>query len=104
MALDRLDDATMDEIARALERREVSSRELVEAHTARIAAHDAKLCAVIELNPDALAIAAQCDAERAAGRLRGPLHGIPIMVKDNLDTGDRMRTSAGSRRARDWGT
>jgi amidase len=96
MALDRLDDATMDEIARALERREVSSRELVEAHTARIAAHDAKLCAVIELNPDALAIAAQCDAERAAGRLRGPLHGIPIMVKDNLDTGDRMRTSAGS--------
>ena len=96
MALDRLESAAMDDIARALERRTVSSRELVEAHTARIAAHDARLCAVIELNPDALAIAGQRDAERAAGTLRGPLHGIPVMVKDNLDSGDRMRTSAGS--------
>ena len=96
MALDRLESAAMDDIARALERRTVSSRELVEAHTARIAEHDARLCAVIELNPDALAIAGQRDAERAAGTLRGPLHGIPVMVKDNLDSGDRMRTSAGS--------
>jgi amidase len=96
MALDRLDSATIDDIARALERRTVSSRELVEAHTARISEHDARLGAVIELNPDAVAIAGQRDAERAAGTLRGPLHGIPVMVKDNLDTGDRMRTSAGS--------
>jgi amidase len=96
MALDRLDEATLDDIARALEGRAISSRELVEAHTARISEHDAKLGAVIELNPDALAIAGQRDAERAAGRLRGPLHGIPVLVKDNLDTGDRMSTSAGS--------
>jgi amidase len=96
MALDRLDDATMDDIARALERRAVSSRELIDAHTARISEHDAKLHAVIELNPDAAAIAGQRDAERAAGNLRGPLHGMPVMVKDNLDTGDRMATSAGS--------
>jgi amidase len=96
MALERLDSATMDDIAHALERREVSSRELVEAHNARISEHDARLSAVIELNPDAIAIAGQRDAERAAGTLRGPLHGIPVMVKDNLDTGDRMRTSAGS--------
>lgn len=96
LALDRLDSATMDDIARALERRAVSSRELVEAYRARISEHDAKLGAVIELNPDAVAIAGQRDAERAAGTLRGPLHGIPVMVKDNLDTGDRMRTSAGS--------
>ncbi len=96
MALDRLESAAMDDIAHALERRTVSSRELVEAHNARIAEHDARLCAVIELNPDALAIAGQRDAERAAGTLRGPLHGIPVMVKDNLDSGDRMRTSAGS--------
>jgi amidase len=96
MALDRLDDATMDDIARALERRAVSSRELIDAHTARISEHDAKLRAVIELNPDAVAIAGQRDAERAAGNLRGPLHGMPVMVKDNLDTGDRMATSAGS--------
>jgi amidase len=96
MALDRLDNASMDDIARALERRAISSRELVEVHVARISEHDAGLGAVIELNPDAVAIADQRDAERAAGGLRGPLHGIPVMVKDNLDTGDRMRTSAGS--------
>jgi amidase len=96
MPLDRLDNATMDDIALALERRAVSSRELVEAYTARIGEQDRKLGAVIELNPDAVAIAEQRDAERAAGKLRGPLHGMPVMVKDNLDTGDRMATSAGS--------
>jgi amidase len=96
MALDRLESATIDEIARALEQRAVSARELVEAHRARISEHDARLGAVIELNPDAIAIADERDAERAAGKLRGPLHGMPVMVKDNLDTGDRMRTSAGS--------
>ena len=96
MPLDRLDNVTMDDIALALERRAVSSRELVEAYTARIREHDRKLCAVIELNPDAVAIAEQRDAERAGGKLRGPLHGIPVMVKDNLDTGDRMATTAGS--------
>lgn len=52
--------------------------------------------AVIELNPDALAIAEQLDAERASGKSRGPLHGIPLFLKDNIDTGDRMQTTAGS--------
>ena len=52
--------------------------------------------AVIELNPDALAIADQRDAERKAGKVRGPLHGIPILIKDNIDSADRMKTSAGS--------
>lgn len=51
---------------------------------------------VIEVNPDALAIAAQLDAERAAGKVRGPLHGIPVLIKDNIDTADRMKTTAGS--------
>src|SRR6185312_12244672 len=52
--------------------------------------------AVIELNPDAPAIAARLDGERKAGKLRGPLHGIPVLIKDNIDTADRMHTSAGS--------
>ena len=51
---------------------------------------------MIELNPDALAIAAGLDKERQAGRLRGPLHGIPVLIKDNIDTHDRMTTTAGS--------
>jgi amidase len=51
---------------------------------------------VIELNPDALAIAAALDQERRAGKTRGPLHGIPILIKDNIDTHDRMQTTAGS--------
>ena len=51
---------------------------------------------VIELNPDAQAIAAAMDRERKAGRVRGPLHGIPVLIKDNIDTRDRMMTTAGS--------
>ena len=54
------------------------------------------LHSVIEINPDALAIADQLDAERKAGRVRGPLHGIPILIKDNIATADRMMTTAGS--------
>ena len=54
------------------------------------------LNAVIEVNPDALALADQLDLERLNGKIRGPLHGIPIMLKDNIDTGDRMQTTAGS--------
>ncbi len=72
---------------------------LVAKYRARIEATNEvgpKLRCVLELDPDAEAIARKLDAERAAGKLRGPLHGIPMLVKDNLDTGDRMTTTAGS--------
>lgn len=69
---------------------------VTERYLAAIDEVDHALCSVIETNPDALAIAAQLDAERAAGHVRGPLHGIPILVKDNIDTDDRMQTTAGS--------
>lgn len=77
----------------------LTSRALVSAYFARMALIDRSgpaLHSVIEQNPDALAIAASLDAERRRGRVRGPLHGIPILLKDNIDTGDRMATTAGS--------
>ena len=55
-----------------------------------------KINAVIELNPDALKIAEAMDKERKAGRIRGQLHGIPVLIKDNINTGDSMMTTAGS--------
>ena len=76
-----------------------SSEKLVVLYQARIDAIDRsgpKLNSVIELNPDALAIAQKLDAERKAGKVRSPLHGIPVLIKDNIGTADRMETTAGS--------
>jgi amidase len=78
---------------------ELSSGSLTQLYLKRIAAIDKKgpaLNAVIELNPDALQIAEGLDAERKAGKVRGPMHGIPVLVKDNINTGDKMMTTAGS--------
>ena len=63
---------------------------------ARIKALDPKLNSIVEINPDALAIASELDRERKAGRVRGALHGIPVLIKDNIDTADKMKTTAGS--------
>ncbi|MFN2570949.1 MAG: amidase [Gemmatimonadales bacterium] len=73
-----------------------SARSICAGYLARISEIDPKLHAVLETNPDALAIADRLDAERKAGRVRGPLHGIPVLVKDNVATIDRMMTTAGS--------
>ena len=77
----------------------ITSRELVRVFLARIDAidrHGPALNSIIEINPDALSIAAQLDAERARSGPRGPLHGIPVLLKDNIDTADQMLTTAGS--------
>jgi amidase len=76
-----------------------TARSLTEQYLERINQIDQNgpaLNSVIELNPDALSIAAELDEERQAGKSRGPLHGIPILLKDNIDTADRMTTTAGS--------
>ena len=86
-------------LAKAMAEGRVTSERLVRDGLARIAAIDRAgpmLKSVIELNPDALAIARTLDAERKSGKARGPLHGVPVLVKDNIATRDPMSTSAGS--------
>jgi amidase len=76
-----------------------TSRRIVEQYLERIAALDRagpSLHAIIETNPDAVSLAEALDRERSAGRTRGPLHGVPVLLKDNIDTADRMTTTAGS--------
>ena len=76
-----------------------TARSIAQLYIDRIRAIDSSgptLRSILEINPDALAIADQLDRERKAGKLRGPLHGIPVVIKDNIDTGDRMMTTAGS--------
>ena len=88
--------ASLSDMRDALDLGAVSARELIAAHLARIDALDATHNAVLLINPDAMAIADALDEERAAGAVRGSLHGIPILVKDNLDSADSMPTTAGS--------
>ncbi|MDQ3374802.1 MAG: amidase [Acidobacteriota bacterium] len=75
---------------------ELSARQLAEMYLERIREIDPKLRSVIETNPDALKIAEELDKERKRGKVRGMLHGIPVLIKDNIDTADRMKTTAGS--------
>jgi amidase len=94
-----VEELSATEAAARMSRGELTARDLTAAYLGRIAAIDRDgpaLRSVIEVNPDALAIAEERDRERAAGRVRGALHGVPILLKDNIDTGDRMATSAGS--------
>ncbi|HJR06926.1 MAG TPA: amidase [Pyrinomonadaceae bacterium] len=94
-----LEEATIAQLQEAMRDGKRSAREIAEKYIERIEKYDRKgasLNSVIELNPDALSIAAELDRERKAGRVRSPLHGIPILLKDNIDTADRMQTTAGS--------
>jgi amidase len=92
-------DWTISELQELLSAGVVTSRDLVEAYLERIETIDRQgpnLNAIIEINPDVLSIADEMDALRADGQVRGPLHGIPIVLKDNIDTADSMMTTAGS--------
>lgn len=94
-----LEETTLDELRMGLEAGRWTSQDLVSNYLARIGALDQTgptLRSVIEVNPDALALAKHLDAERKKTGPRSPLHGIPVLVKDNLDTADRMKTTAGS--------
>lgn len=93
------DEVTIGELQEGMKSGKYSARSIAEKYLTRIEAIDKNgpaLRAVIETNPDALAIAEALDKERNAKGVRGPLHGIPVLIKDNLDTADRMMTTAGS--------
>jgi amidase len=97
------DEATIADLQRRMKGGEISAHSLTQAYLSRIQEMDSRtanngpgLNAVIEVNPDALAIAAELDKERKAKGPRGPMHGIPVLIKDNIDTADRMQTTAGS--------
>ncbi|KAM7189100.1 amidase [Naviculisporaceae sp. PSN 640] len=89
-------DATIDDLRAGLDNGSFTSVALVTAYLARIAEVNDVLHAVTEINPDALQIAADLDAERVQGKSRGPLHGIPILLKNNIATLDKTNTTAGS--------
>ena len=94
-----LDEVTLDELATGMREERWTARRITELYLDRIAEIDLAgptLRSVIETNPDALEIAERLDEERAQGRVRGPLHGVPILLKDNIGTADRMTTTAGS--------
>ena len=94
-----LEEATIAELGRLMTDGERTSAEITELYLRRIEALDRQgptLRSVIETNPDALDIAEELDRERAAGNVRGPLHGVPILLKDNIATADRNTTTAGS--------
>lgn len=96
---DELFEQPVTVLAERMRNGSLTSRALTQRYLSRIESIDRsgpRLRSVIEVNPDALAIADERDAERKAGRVRGPLHGIPVLIKDNIDTADRMKTSAGS--------
>ncbi|MCJ8208531.1 amidase [Mucilaginibacter sp. RS28] len=94
-----LTEKSITDLQQLMRDKKYTSRQLVEMYLKRIQTIDKagpKLNAVIELNPDALILADQLDKERASGKVRGPLHGIPVLIKDNISTGDRMHTTAGA--------
>src|SRR5579871_2532818 len=94
-----LDEATVADLQAGMASGKYTAQSLAELYLQRIERVDwqgPSLRSVLEINPDALDIARKVDAERAAGKLRGPLHGIPVLLKDNIGTADRMETTAGS--------
>jgi amidase len=96
VAEERIVEASVADLQSMMEKGELSSEELVRRYLARIDRLDGKLNAVIAVNPSAAEQAAALDEERAGGKVRGPLHGIPVLLKDNIESREEIPTTAGS--------
>jgi len=94
--LEEFTEITIAELQEKMKSGELTSQKITMIYIARIHALDSKLNSVIEINPDAMAMAEKADEDRKKGRVRSPLHGIPVLIKDNIDTKDKMKTTAGS--------
>ena len=90
------EEMSVAELQTAMAKGQTSAAALLGIYLERIRTLDKRINSIIEINPDAMSIARRLDQERRAGKLRGPLHGIPVIIKDNIDTGDKMKTTAGS--------
>lgn len=100
-----LDEFTISDLQNGMKSGKFTARSIAEKYLGRIEAIDKQgptINSIIEINPDALALADAMDKERAAGKVRGALHGIPILIKDNIDTADKMMTTAGSLALLGW--
>jgi amidase len=96
----RFEEFTIDQLQQGYSKGDYTITEVTQAYLDRISAIDDSgpmLNAVIQVNPDALIIAAELDRELKEGKVRGPMHGVPVLLKDNIDTHDSMETTAGSR-------
>jgi len=91
-----LEEATVAELSAMMQKGQMTSEQITSWYLARIRAIDPQINSMIEVNPDAIAIAREKDRERRNRMLKGPLHGIPVVIKDNIDTADKMKTTAGS--------
>ncbi|MDQ3131523.1 MAG: amidase [Acidobacteriota bacterium] len=92
-----LEEITVSQLQTAMQKGELSAKDIAKKYLERIEDVDKKtINSIIEINPDALEIAEQLDRERKSGKIRGRLHGVPIVLKDNIDTADKMKTTAGS--------
>ena len=94
-----LEEVTIAELQRGMQTGQLTARSIVESYLKRIEEVDQNgpgIHSVVEINPDAVVIADQLDKERRDGNIRGPLHGIPILLKDNIETADKLHTTAGS--------
>lgn len=91
-----LSEKTIAELQVAMQKGQLTSESITNWYLTRIRAVDPKINSMIEVNPDVIAIARQRDRERRLKNVKGPLHGIPVVIKDNIDTADKMKTTAGS--------